>query len=209
MSRPRHRTHTGWLDEVLFRPEIPRRVKKMFTALLEHGTYRNKAMNQYACTRTRLAELLEIDERNVQRSIVWAIDTGWLVICVRGQKGRQQVYHRSTPWDHPRYWKAKPCPTCQWRSRGGRAGVQSPNTTPVPVHVDNETGEIQGDDLGSPGTRCTTSGTPVQGGDSTAYNVSQNVSPICSTSARVIVLRISDPMLGNIRHRLAPLARVA
>jgi hypothetical protein len=106
--KPHHRTHVGWVDVVRGRPEIPGRVKRLLVDLVEFGTYRNKKLNQYSCTRARLANLLGIDERNVQRSLVAAVD-------------------RSVPWDHPRHWTPRPCPTCSWspRRKGVRQGGEN------------------------------------------------------------------------------------
>lgn len=152
--RPPHRSHDGWIDEVRARPEIPRRVKRLLVTLVENGTYRNKKMNQYAATREVLAGILEISTRNVQRSLVTAVDDGWLVVCVRGQKGRQQVYHRSVPWDPPQRWTVRPCPTCAWRRRDHRLRVDG-------LVVNSDTGEVQGD-------------------ETSPYFVSLNVSPSSS-----------------------------
>jgi len=111
VGKPRHRTHAGWIDEVRSRPDIPKRVKRLLLEVAE-GTYIVKARNLYSITHEELATRLGVDVSNVKRAVWWAVDSGWLVVCVPGRKYRQQTYHRSVPWDAPRLWAARPCETC-------------------------------------------------------------------------------------------------
>lgn len=127
--RARHRTHQGWVDVVRSRPDIPKRVKRLLLAVAD-GTYVNKRRNEYAITQTELARRLDVDVSNVKRASWEALDAGWLVLCVRGRNGRQQVLHRSVPWDPPRHWSKTPCPRC-----GGHLTVRQ-------ARVDRETGEV-------------------------------------------------------------------
>jgi len=62
-----------------------------------------------------MATRLGISERNVSARLKACRAAGWLVLCTRGQKGVQQTYHRSVPWDPVRFWTKTPCPRC-----GGR-----------------------------------------------------------------------------------------
>jgi hypothetical protein len=111
MRKNAYRTHQGWCTEVQFRPDIPRKVKRVL-AEIANATYINKAKNTYSITHEELARRLQIDVSNVKRAVWWAIDNKWITVCVRGHHGRQQVYHRAVPWDAPRWWHRTPCPTC-------------------------------------------------------------------------------------------------
>lgn len=138
--KPRHRTHAGWLDEVRSRPDVPKRVKRLLAEVAE-GTYVVKARNLYGITHEELSRRLGIDRSNVKRATWWAIDAGWLVVCERGHNGRQQTYHRSVPWDAPRYWAKRPCEKC-----GGdltvRRSVRARDVEVDGMTVDPSTGEI-------------------------------------------------------------------
>jgi hypothetical protein len=139
------------MDEVRSRPDIPKRVKRLLLEVAE-GTYVVKVRNLYSITHVELAERLGVDLSNVKRATWWAIDAGWLVICVRGHNGRQQVYHRSVPWDAPRYWHTRPCETCggYFTVRGAARGREVESDG---VLVDPDTGEVVEDDPHEVGVR--------------------------------------------------------
>lgn len=128
--RARHRTHQGWIDEVGHRAGLSKKVRRILIAIAD-ATYVNKRRNEYGITQAELARRLDVDASNVKRATWEALDLGWLVLCQTGHNGRQQVFHRSVPWDPPRHWSKTPCPRC-----GGHLTVRQ-------VRVDRETGEVR------------------------------------------------------------------
>ncbi len=200
--KARHRTHAGWVDEVRYRPDIPKRVKRLLLEVAD-GTYVVKARNLYSITHEELARRLRVDRSNVKRATWWAIDAGWLIVCQQGHNGRQQTYHRSVPWDPPRYWHRRPCEGC-----GGnltvRRVIRARAIDADGLLVDPETGEIV-EGMAEVGVRNapllrTPTRTPYRGSTSDATP---------SPSVGIKILRIADPALVNVRGRFVPLARVA
>lgn len=139
--RGTHRTHQGWIDEVAHRPDLSKKVKRLLLAVAD-ATYVSRKRNEYSITQVELARRLDVNVSNVKRATWEAIDLGWLVLCQPGHNGRQQVLHRSVPWDPPRYWSRTPCERCGGMPTVRRAVLVRQVEEELGYVVDPETGEV-------------------------------------------------------------------
>ena len=109
------------MDEIRHHPLASRTMAETAEWLINNATWSDRVGNRYGMTREQLAFWLRIKhERNARKRIKELRDAGWIVLCIPGHNGQQQVFHRSVPWNPVRYWpvsKARPltCPHCGWR----------------------------------------------------------------------------------------------
>lgn len=140
MSRA-HRTHQGWIDEVGHRPELSKKMKRLLLTVAD-ATYVSRKRNEYCITQVELARRLDVNVSNVKRATWEALDLGWLVLCQSGHNGRQQRFHRSVPWDPPRYWSRTPCERCGGWPTVRRAVLVHQAEESTGYVVDPDTGEL-------------------------------------------------------------------
>lgn len=134
-------------------------------------------------------------ERMTRRYVAVLTEAGFIRMAVKpargqlGGDGRAAEYALTAPVEAD---NAAPDP----------AANGAANATPKRGSV------VRDDDPDDRGRSRTTVPTAEHGTDAPLVNDARSARTSKRTG-RVVVLRISDPMLGNIRHRLAPLVRVA
>jgi hypothetical protein len=111
----RHRFHDGWLDAVHHAASVTPAMAQTADVLIGMATWEDRKANRYGMTRERLAFWLRIKhEKNAGKRIKALRDAGWIVLCLPGHNGQQQVFHRSVPWDPVTKWSPT-CGYCQFR----------------------------------------------------------------------------------------------
>ena len=109
---PYRRYPRAWLMRVRQDPDLTSGARNAAAWLVHDAPRRRERGNTYVMGRADLTGSLGVSPSTAKRMRRELEVAGWIVRCGGVGRGRPQRWHRSTPWDHVRFWGLKPCPRC-------------------------------------------------------------------------------------------------